>query len=106
MHFNFLNEFFFSKKENVMSRLAKISYQCIKKTGFFQSHTPYYMNHLDPDPDYKQLERISVSGDKNFGKKGYEKYFILILLFPFLIFCDIVICLPHKKKKKIPPLLY
>ncbi|RXG54615.1 Polyphosphoinositide phosphatase [Armadillidium vulgare] len=58
------------KKENVMSRLAKISYQCIKKTGFFQSHTPYYMNHLDPDPDYKQLERISVSGDKNFGKKG------------------------------------
>ncbi|CAL4066485.1 unnamed protein product, partial [Meganyctiphanes norvegica] len=60
-----------SKDENVMTRLSDIAYRAVKKTGFFQSESPYYSHHLNPNTHYRHLEKNSAKGDENFGTKKH-----------------------------------
>lgn len=57
------------KDENVMSRLSEIAYRAVKKTGIFQSSTPYYSHHLNPNTHYRHMERTSTQGDDSFGSR-------------------------------------
>ena len=50
-----------------MQHLSDIAYKTVEKTGIYFSKPPMHVHHLNPDPHFSQMERISVFGDKKFG---------------------------------------